>query len=496
MHSRNNLILFISLFLAGLLIVLLLNLAEKINKPEPLPPVVDSFIDEKVASRMSFGETILVTKECSGIPENVFQEFKRLKQQAVTLIKQENYEQATDYFEKAREYCANAPENLIYLNNAKIGNQEAYTIPVIVPSENSPNPNNAVEMLRGFAQAQWKINQQGGIEGIPLKLLVINDDDNPEIAKQIANYLLKQEDILAVIGHWTSDVSLAVAPIYEQEKLVFITPISITNQLANYENYVFQTNIDHYQGAKRLVEYMVEDWQKQKAAIFYAKNVTYSEEMKRAFRRILETQFEGDVVATFDFNDPDFEPKSSWQQAKDRGAEVLVFATNNESVNKALRVMHVNDGRLKLIGDFANLYRSSTLDEGKEDAVDLVMAIAWHVDNHSDSDFVKNAQQLWGTKSVNYVTAMSYNAMQALITALQSNQNPSRITIQQALKAPNFAAQGAGEEVKFTSQGERQGKVQLVEVRAKTDGNGFEFVPISEVKAEEAINGDDSVPID
>lgn len=273
MHSRKNLRLFISLLFAGLLIVFFLKLAQKITKIEPPLPstVVEQSLEEDVASRMSFGERILVEKECLGINKDQFQEFQEKKQEAVTLVKQEDYEQAITKFEKARQSCANAPETLIYLHNAKIRNQKAYTIPVIVPSGKSPNPNNAVEMLRGFAQAQWEINQQGGIKGIPLKLLVINDDDDPEIAKQIANYLVGKDDIFAVTGHWTSDVSLAVAPIYEQEKLVLITPISITNKLADYGDYIFQTNFDHYQGAKVLVEYMHEDGKNKKLLFFTLK---------------------------------------------------------------------------------------------------------------------------------------------------------------------------------------------------------------------------------
>ena len=477
MRLPENLKLVLSLALSTLLIVLLLAFAQKIITPDsPLAPtVVDQSLEEKITSRMSFGDKILIQKECFGIQKDNFLKFKALKKEAVELINEKNEKEAISYFELAKKYCPNAPENLIYLNNAKIDEQKSYTIATLVHS--SIDYDKALEILRGFAQAQWEINRQGGIDGIPLKLLVIDDGDSPEFAKKIANYLVEQEDILAVTGHWTSDVSLAVAPIYTAGKLVFITPNSSTNELSKYNDYVFQIHMINKQISKALAEYVLNNWDIQKVAIFYVKDTTYTEELKNDFKQELETSG-GRVVKTFDLSNPNFDAQFSWKEAKDLVAEGLFLITDNIFFDKAIEVIRVNSGELKLIAE-ANLYSSNTLIQSKADAIGLVMPVSWHLDQHLDSDFVKNAQKLWRTRSVNDITAMSYNAMRALITALQSNQNPNRITIQQALKSPDFVAQGAGEIIKFTPEGTREGKVQLVEVRAKKNGDGYEFVSIN-----------------
>ena len=132
-------------------------------------------------------------------------------------------------------------------------------------------------MLRGFAQAQDEINAKGGINGVPLKIAIANDDDDPEIAQQIANQLTKNSQILAVTRHWTSDVSLVAASIYSQEKITFIAPISTTTELSNFSPYVFRTNINNYEGARALGNYMLNELKQTKAAIFYADQVTYSD---------------------------------------------------------------------------------------------------------------------------------------------------------------------------------------------------------------------------
>jgi branched-chain amino acid transport system substrate-binding protein len=62
--------------------------------------------------------------------------------------------------------------------------------------------NPAQEILRGVAQAQNEINQSGGIKSVPLKVVIANDDNDPRIAQQIANNLVKNQDILGVVGNF------------------------------------------------------------------------------------------------------------------------------------------------------------------------------------------------------------------------------------------------------------------------------------------------------
>ena len=47
-------------------------------------------------------------------------------------------------------------------------------------------------------------------------LWVIDDDNNPEIAKRIVKNLSQDREILAVVGHYASDVTLATARSPEQ----------------------------------------------------------------------------------------------------------------------------------------------------------------------------------------------------------------------------------------------------------------------------------------
>ena len=174
---------------------------EEVNVPDPglLPPQITP------------GTEILVKENTT--PE---------KEAGVKAIADKNYGDAESYLEQSLSIRRNDPEALIYLNNARIADNNAYTIAVPVPI--GTEMTTAEEILRGVAQAQNEINQQGGINGVPLKVLIANDNNDSAAAKQIAQELVKNKEVLGVVGHFSSGVTLATAPIYQDKGLVAISP--------------------------------------------------------------------------------------------------------------------------------------------------------------------------------------------------------------------------------------------------------------------------------
>ncbi|MEO1447184.1 MAG: ABC transporter substrate-binding protein, partial [Cyanobacteria bacterium J06635_11] len=345
------------------------------------------------------------------------------------------------------------------------------------------NANNAIEMLRGFAQAQNEVNKAGGINGVPLRLLVADDGDSEETARELAIALTsdpKYENVLGVVGHWTSDVSLKAAAIYRDRKqLVFMTPISTTKELSGYSPWVFRATINNRSGAAALAQHMLKTWGLKKAAVFYVDGVTYSEEIADEFAAILEGSSWGEVVNAADMGEPSFRPKHSVEQAKKAGAEVILLATNNGSLEDAIAVIKANKGQLKILGDLANLYTPKTLEDAGLVAEGMTMAVAWDIDGETNPAFVQQSKTLW-KGPVNYVTAMSYGAVKSMAAAIA--QSPTRDGVQSALSQETFQVLGAAKSPMEFVRGDLQTKVQLVEVTKIADGSAgatpLDFAPI------------------
>ncbi|MFM6132677.1 MAG: protein kinase domain-containing protein, partial [Sphaerospermopsis kisseleviana] len=176
--------------------------------------------DNVLEDHLSCGEEIL-------IPDNFTEPNQPpiTKQLAIEKYRARNFPEATRLFKIAFNQQPD-PETLIYLNNAKIQTQftaeKIHTIAVAVPLGRSTT--RGLEILRGIAQAQTYILQSGH----PLRILIADDHNRADSntgnnARRIAQKLVKYRDLLAVVGHYSSDATRQTLPIYHQAEVVLIS---------------------------------------------------------------------------------------------------------------------------------------------------------------------------------------------------------------------------------------------------------------------------------
>lgn len=417
-----------------------------------------------VSGRISFGEKTLMSGDIH--PE---------KLAGIQAIASQNYSQAIASLESYLKLRPNDPEALIYLNNARIGSAASYTIVVSVPIGTDTNP--ALEILRGVAQAQNQINAAGQIKGVYLKVGIASDDNNPEVVKQIATSLVDNPQVLGVVGHHSSDATLAAGKIYDSGKLVAISPTSTAVKISNLSPYVFRTVPNDFMAARFLANYMIDQLKKKKAVVFYNSQSDYSQSLKSEFTTAVGLQA-GQVTDEFDISDVNFSAAESLNKANQQGAEVIMLATNTAKLDQALLVVQLNQKKLLLLGG-DGLYSRKTLVEGKSQAVGMVLAVPWHIAAATQSNFPTESRNLWKAE-VSWRTATAYDATLALKAALELN--PTRSGVQQALSNPDFSTNGATNVVRFSKSGDRNTSVQLVKiapgVNTSRSGTGFDFEPV------------------
>ena len=398
------------------------------------------------------------------------------KELAIAAFAQGNYDEAASLFSASLKTLPNDPEALIYLNNARIGQINFYTIAVSVPI--GSNVNAAQEILRGVAQAQTLINERGGFDNTRLKVQIINDDDNPEIAQQVAESLGRDPEILGVVGHYSSDVTLATAKIYQSARLVTISPISTSVKLSDISPYLFRTVPSDYIAARSLAEHMLDSLALKNVAVFYNSQSNYSQSLKSEFTAAVSLGG-GKITNTFDLSDANFSAADSISQAMDGGAEVIMLAANTNTLNEALQVVQVNRRRLAILAGDA-VYNPKTLQVARESAEDMVLAIPWHIRANPDDMFAQLSQRLWKGE-VNWRTAMAYDATMALIAAIDRTPVPTRTNIQKALAEPNFVAVGASNQVMFLPSGDRLKPIELVKIAPSNNSSfDYNFVPVED----------------
>jgi branched-chain amino acid transport system substrate-binding protein len=396
------------------------------------------------------------------------------KQSAIEAFAAGNYRDAITKYDASLEIEPNDPETWIYKNNAKaIATNNFFKIAVSVPI--GGNLNVAKEILRGVAQVQQEVNSHGGINGKLLQVAIANDDNDPLTAKQIAKNLSQDDKILGVVGHNSTEASVAAAPIYQQAGLVMISPTTVGTSLSGIGSYIFRTTPDTRTTADILARYTVQSARKSKVAVCIASDAKASTSFKEAFEWSI-FQAGGKVIeANCNFSQPDFNPNNIPSQAISSGADALLLAPSIYNVNQAISVIQANKQRLPLLGN-QTMYVFETLQQGLADANGMILSVAWHPVANVDNAFVKEAQTLWGG-SVGWRTAMAYDAAKAMVMGLESASN--RQQLQATLANPDFAFTGATGTVQFLPSGDRNLQGVLVKVQSgKQSGVGYDFIPV------------------
>ncbi|MEM6254007.1 MAG: ABC transporter substrate-binding protein [Cyanobacteria bacterium P01_D01_bin.156] len=398
-----------------------------------------------------------------------------LKLQGIAAYAEGNYDQAIASLEAALENNRNDPETFIYLNNARIGKETAHTLAVIAPVGSTSEI--GLEILRGAGQAQYTFNQLNENIEAPIKILIANDENDPDIAKAVASELVKRSDVLGVLGHYSSGVTLQAAPVYNAGKLPMVSAISTSVELSGFSPYVFRTVPSDSFAAAALARHMLDGLNAQKAIVYYDSNSAYSLSLKSEFTTSVFSDG-GEVLTEYDLADAtEFNAEEQIAAAKEQAVDVVMLAASTDTLEPSLAVMAAVDQEISLLGG-DDLYHPQVLENGGADAEGLVVAVPWHVLSDPDSEFVEDARQIWGG-DVSWRSAMAYDAIAALSLALQ--EDPSREGVRNIMHETNFSAQGATGDVYFLPSGDRNQASQLVEIQSgNRSGFGFDFIPIQE----------------
>ena len=365
----------------------------------------------------------------------------------------------------------NNPEALIYANNAEAITQDNFMIAVSVPLGSKPKI--AWEILRGVAQSQAEINRRGGIQERLLLVKIINDDNDPQVARQVAKQLTADQNVLAVVGHNDSDSSLAASEIYQKKGLVMVSPTSSSTKLSGIGSYILRTTPSVAIMADTLADYALSN-SLTKIAICSDSESSASSSFAQEFMTAVYKDYGEIAPIKCNFAQSDFNPQKVVEQAKVHNADALLLAASVKGITQAIAVAKVNQQRLPLLGTHS-LYTFETIEKGQDAVAGLVLTAPWLPDENKNHNFSQTTKKYWGGK-VNWRTAMAHDATEAIIKGLE--QSDTRSELQSTLTHSNFLVEGATGTF-FFERGDRHGKVQLAHIQKSAQNSGeYQFTQL------------------
>ncbi|MDQ0163918.1 ABC transporter substrate-binding protein [Bacillus alveayuensis] len=136
---------------------------------------------------------------------------------------------------------------------------EEYKIGVIY-SKTGPNSPLGEPEWNTTKLIEEKINADGGINGVPLKIVMADDESSQEKATQEMNRLINDENVLVVLGSSGSGESLAMKGIAMQQQVPMISAAASTHivEPAEESKWVFKTPHSDVHAVERIYMYLNE----------------------------------------------------------------------------------------------------------------------------------------------------------------------------------------------------------------------------------------------
>ncbi len=407
----------------------------------PAPSACDSAQQANLS--LSCGEKVLVIPPGAKTRVN--------KQKGFDSFKDKNYNAAIEYLKTDWE-TAKDPETSIALENAKIArdkNKPFQTIAVVIPASQTPIfiP---TSILKGVAYAQSQWNQEA--HNWSLRVVIADDANDPDRGKAVAQELIKRADIIAVVGHYSSQVTSSVGSLYQDAHKVLIsatsTAASLTNDSPN--TFFFRTCSSNTIAGSQ----MAKTWAKkhQKIAIFYTPDKKFSESIRGAFLDNLQSV---KVVKEFSLSNPT-NAKSEIELAKKLGATAIVLFpdayTDPIERDRVLSLIKANNGELPILGN--EIIADDYLFKLEPKLISkLTISLPWHPSDLANQTpkLFEFAPNWWGDhNNIPSRIVMSYDATISILSALGWTTPDFRsVDLQKILSRSTFQTTGMTGEIKF-----------------------------------------------
>ena len=398
------------------------------------------------------------------------------------------------------------PETLIYIQNTllELQDREYYTLAVVVPAGESEfntkeGKDLARDVLRGVAQAQLEVNlgildisaiedkltdldllPQKAIDGKGLRIVIADDGSSPKQSNQVARKLVKKTDIIGVVGHYSSQSTLAAVDIYNDPDnylsskyipLPVVSPGTATEELTFNPREVFARTVPKVEyHASNIVDYVIKDKKQNKVAVFYNSKSDFSRSFFQEFQQEFREEDPNAILLEFDGLDEldtDDKIQAALEEAKNQEIEILVIFPDSyisNAVNNSLELITANSKQEEpffIIGGWT-LHNPKTLQLGKEVLGPLlqdnkfILFVPWHRLKSPDAEFPYSSEKLWDLPIDTSPIALAYDATRAFILALGEREDPTRVSVREILKSGELIGQGATGKLAFnTKNGDR-----------------------------------------
>ena len=308
-------------------------------------------------------------------------------------------------------------------------------------------------MLKAAQAAVEEINAAGGPLGRPLRLIVEDDQTDPEAGVRAARKLVDVDKVPAVLGTWASGVTIAVAPVTQAAKVVEMSTSGASRITeVQKKGYVFRTEPDDLLFGKAYAALALKrGW---KTAGVLGLNVPFTTTTVAAFKERFE-QGGGKVLNYVTYNPDATSFKSETLQAFEGKPDFIHISGYEPDVTGVLRAAYEAGMKVPFVIPAFAVSEETIANLGP--AAEGLIMVAEGVDENSSG--FKTMEKLFPDNSYQPHPAQAYDMLNLVALAIEASKNATGDGINSGLHQvsgpPGLAVGSFAEGVKALRDGQK-----------------------------------------
>jgi branched-chain amino acid transport system substrate-binding protein len=309
-----------------------------------------------------------------------------------------------------------------------------------------------VQERNGVQLAIEEINAAGGIAGRPITLITRDDLGTPAGAKNADRELL-DAGVSAIIGHATSEETLAGLEVTEPAQIILLGPTTSSPDLTGKYKYFFRIHPSFTNSAESFAKHIFSNRRLAKMAIIYdADNASYSRTYQNTFAQKYQS-LGGIISETVSFSSAttaDFTPLI--ERVRQSNADGLLIIAAD--IDTAMIAQHIRLSNWQVPLFTSAWAETATLIYNGGQAVSgMEIEETFALDSQSPKflEFTKHYQERFGVPP-SFGAAFGYESAMVLASALQKNSGKQAGLRQALLETKNF--RGLIDDFSFTANGD------------------------------------------
>ncbi len=363
------------------------------------------------------------------------------------------------------------------------GNQTAIPIGIAV-AQTSNVALLGQEEVTGAKIAETYFNQQGGINGTPIRLVFQDTAGDEAGAINAFNTLISQDKVVGIVGPTLSQQAFSADPIAERAGVPVIAPSNTAKGIPQIGKYISRVSAPVAVVAPNAIEAALKiNPQIKKVAVFFAQNDAFSKSETGTFQETVKQKgLELATVQTFQTTDTDFQSQVT-NAINIKPDLIIISGLSADGGNLVKQLRELGYKGLIIGGNGLNTSNILPVCKALCDGIIIAQAYSPELKNDVNAAFRKLYTEQ-NKKEPPQFSAQAFTGVQVFVEALRSLDKKTKLN---TLALPQLRTQlnetllvGKYEtplgDISFTPEGEIvQAKFFVAQIKMEADGNSGKF---------------------